>query len=398
MKDTTLQTLITARALFEQAQKLCLEGDRYLATAGLIVLQDAFELILYATLVELGVDELKKLESLDFDGMVTEVGKQGIKVPKSGTLRAMNKLRVTAKHYGQVMEPRTVQDHLNTVRLVSDVILKECTGKALNEIFLTELISRSPARDHLDQAAILLSANNFHGALIETRKAYYLEFIEPYNIYGYRDKALDLDRADGFMLLAIGGIKAPAHTRNPEWIATHVNTPFDYIQIDRETWRVDAIEWGITTRTLLAIEVLTPVVIRLHRNGDWLHREYEVFLRVDPTRENATSALDLTVEVIRRKQEHQKLNRIPDAKYAARLSNAYIGMPVYCKADKSSEITYTIAEHDMTNVFETVDGFKDGERYHFVFCHDSDNRMNHGFIPVIPGESLKFMDQTQHHP
>lgn len=109
MKETTLQTLITARALLEQAERHCGLGDRYLATAGLIVLQDAVELVFLAVLIEKDVDEVRQIEKMTFDEMIAAIGQLGVKVPKPGTLRAMNKLRVTAKHYGQVMEPLTVQ-------------------------------------------------------------------------------------------------------------------------------------------------------------------------------------------------------------------------------------------------------------------------------------------------
>lgn len=108
MKETTLQTLITARALLEQAERHCGLGDRYLATAGLIVLQDPVELVVLAVLIEKEVDEVRQIEKLPFDEMISTIAQLGIKVPKSGTLKAMNKLRVTAKHYGQVMEPLTV--------------------------------------------------------------------------------------------------------------------------------------------------------------------------------------------------------------------------------------------------------------------------------------------------
>ena len=70
MKESTLQTLITARTLFEQAERDCAWGDRYKATAGLIVLQDAVELVFYAALIEKGVDEVTAIEKLDFDQMI----------------------------------------------------------------------------------------------------------------------------------------------------------------------------------------------------------------------------------------------------------------------------------------------------------------------------------------
>lgn len=68
-------SLVIARTLLEQAQPLCTAEDRYIASAGLVILQDALEVVLYALLLELGVDEKKKnLESKSFDELVGEGG------------------------------------------------------------------------------------------------------------------------------------------------------------------------------------------------------------------------------------------------------------------------------------------------------------------------------------
>src|SRR3989442_13071781 len=99
MKETTVNSLVVARTLFEQASSLCTSDDRHLASAGLVVLQDALELAFYALLIERGVDETKNLESKSFDELVGELKKEGVSVPKSGTLKALNKQRVLTKHY-----------------------------------------------------------------------------------------------------------------------------------------------------------------------------------------------------------------------------------------------------------------------------------------------------------
>jgi len=131
IKEPTLQTLITARALLEQAERLCSQGDRYLATAGLIVLQDAVELVWVAVLLEKEVDEKRAIEKLSFDEQIAAIASLGIKVPKSGTLRAMNRLRVTAKHYGQLMEPLTVQAHLKAATFAIDAVLQAVIGRSM---------------------------------------------------------------------------------------------------------------------------------------------------------------------------------------------------------------------------------------------------------------------------
>jgi hypothetical protein len=61
MKETTVHSLIIARTLLDRAEPLCTSNDRYLASAGLVILQDALETVFFAGLIERGVDEEKAL-------------------------------------------------------------------------------------------------------------------------------------------------------------------------------------------------------------------------------------------------------------------------------------------------------------------------------------------------
>lgn len=70
MKVEVLQTLLTAKVLLNKAQELCLVKDKYTASSGLIILQNALKLILLAALIEKGVDEKKALESFSFDQLI----------------------------------------------------------------------------------------------------------------------------------------------------------------------------------------------------------------------------------------------------------------------------------------------------------------------------------------
>jgi hypothetical protein len=98
MLDTTIHSLVIARALLEQAEPLCMSDDRYLASAGLVV-QDALETVFYALLIEKGVDEEKNLGKKSFDELIGELKTADVPIPKSGTLKALNKQRILTKHY-----------------------------------------------------------------------------------------------------------------------------------------------------------------------------------------------------------------------------------------------------------------------------------------------------------
>lgn len=75
------------------------------------------------------MDEQKDLESKTFDELIGELGKSEVKVPKSGTLKALNKQRVITKHYGQLAEPETVRNYAEASDIAVSKILMQVLGK-----------------------------------------------------------------------------------------------------------------------------------------------------------------------------------------------------------------------------------------------------------------------------
>ncbi len=65
------------------------------------------------------------------------------------------------------------------------------------------------------------------------------EFERYYCIYRSRNDAT----TNGLLGLLITGYKAAYWKQNPEWIEKNVGTPFDYVQINHETWRLRAKSW-----------------------------------------------------------------------------------------------------------------------------------------------------------
>lgn len=125
MKPSTIHSLLTARTLYDEALRPIESIDRRMCSAGLILLQDALEIIFIAMLTEKNIDEQKALESKTFDELIGELRKAGINVPKSGTLKALNKQRVITKHYGQLAEPVTVQVYAEAVDAAVSSILPQ---------------------------------------------------------------------------------------------------------------------------------------------------------------------------------------------------------------------------------------------------------------------------------
>lgn len=379
MKESTLQTLITARTLFEQAERHCSLGDRYMATAGLIVLQDAVELVFYASLVEKGVDEVTSLEKLDFDQMIGSLSKAGISVPKSGTLKAMNKLRVTAKHYGQIMEPTTVQGHMNAAKFAVDAVLTAVVGKPLREVLLTELVTPGESRTYLETAAACLSQGKYFECLLATRKAFFLVFEKDYCIYSYCDVPPNAPPR-GLIGLLHGGYKAPYWTRNAQWIHENVKNPMDYIQIDYDRWCMEAVERGINTQALANIRRLSPQVIRFQKGGEWLVQYPASYLANCANHENAAMCLDLTIEVIRRDQEHTRAARTLRTDRPFDMPTAYVGQPLFERPDTKSNQILVLGEDHQYAVHDVLDGFQPGKKFYRIHCNAPNEPHAWGYI------------------
>lgn len=387
MKEATLQTLITGRALIEQAERHCGLGDRYLATAGLIVLQDAVELVFLAVLIERGLDEERAIEKFTFDEMISALSQLGIRVPKSGTLKAMNKLRVAAKHYGQIMEPLTVQGHLNAAKVAIDAVLSKAVGKPLREVFLTELVGTTNSRPFLDEAVSCLAREDYVGSLIATRKAFFLEFEQDYCIYMYRDSKKG-SLVGGLLGLFTPGLKAYYWMRNSEWIRDNVRTPLDYVQINHETWRIDAMEWGINTQTLNNIRRLTPDAVQLESKGDWYIGLPAAYAANSANRENASTCLDLTIEVIRRKHEHIRAARTASQDKPYETPPAYVGQSLFKKPARDSDVLHVLGEDDRYVVHELLTGFDPKTIFYHIACTRSSGERVLGYVERIEAQPL----------
>ncbi len=372
MKTSTLHSLITARALHDEAHRLIDADDRYMSSAGLILLQDALELVFLAMLVESNVDEEKSLESKSFDELIGEIRKIGIKVPKSSTLKALNKQRVIIKHYGQLAEPLTVRTYAEAAEIAFEAVVRAVLGRNYRDILLTDILNESEAKSFLVHAANYFKQEKFLEVLIEVRKAIFVEIEAEYCIHSWED--VKRGEGLGLMMLSLGGFKAPYYTKNQEWIKKNVNTPFDYIQIDYENLRVDAMEWGVNTAELYNIRRLTPEVFRKEKGGDWKVRYDLEFPSNEANVSNARYCLDRAISIILRKQQHKIAGRYPSQDFRSELPPVYIGASVYSKAKKDSDIVHVVNDEFQYRLSALVSGFDLNEKYYAI----DGNRTNKG--------------------
>jgi hypothetical protein len=229
MKPSTIHSLMTAKAIHCESKSLIEAENKYSSSAGLILLQDTIELILLALLMELGVDEKKNLDSKSFDELLGELKGAGIHIPKSGTVKALNKQRVIIKHYGQLAEPSTVLSYSHAADIFIESVLKQVVDKTLNEIYLADLLPDCEAKEFLTRAIQLKESGKFLEALIEMRKAFFVEYENTYAIHEWADVDQNDTRIASLAVIVKGGLNAPYYTRNKQFIEKNVDCPLSNI-------------------------------------------------------------------------------------------------------------------------------------------------------------------------
>jgi hypothetical protein len=369
MKSSTLNTLLVSKAIFAETRDLVNSGNKHTVTAGIILLQDFVELVILAVLDELDVDEQRNLESKSFDELIGELKKQGVPIIKSGTIKALNKQRVIAKHYGQLSEPDSVVNYFKTAELFVDTVLKHVLGKSLQEIFMTDLLEDGRIKKIVENAVKLAKKELFTDALIELRKAFFLAYEEEYSIYHWRDYSDgDISSAARLGLYLLTGRKAPSQKRNKKWIQENVSKPTDYVQIDYEQLKFDCIELGLSTVHVENFRRLTPEVVKTDINN-W-HTRYESnYVANESNLENFNYCLDLLLEFLLKKQEFDSKRKWPKREKSIPAPPIYVGKQLFSKPSQTAEVFEIVKGDFYYDVLEIVTGFDAEERYLYIHLY-----------------------------
>lgn len=379
---------MVAKAVLTEANPLIVSGNAHTCSAGLILLQDALELVVLGVLLELGVDQRKSIESKSFDELLGEIRAVGLRLPKSGTIKALNKQRVITKHYGQLAEPATVRNYHEAAQLFIDEILKQVIGKTLGEVLLTDLLPEGEAKQFLKRGVELKEGGQYLECLIEIRKAIFLEIEQDYAIHRWADIE---DSGAGLGLLAFGrgGLKAPYWTRNRNWIQENVKKPTDYVQVDYERLRLDAMEWGVRTADVDNIRRLTPAVFRPNQESAWCV-DYELSLPPnEATQQNCNDCLDSAISVILKKREHEHARRWPGRQQPHQAPPVYIGHYLYQTASTASVVVHTVQEGYLYSMERIVSGFDPTETFYYVSGNRAPDEENPFGSEHIRGYLLK---------
>ena len=287
-------------------------------------------------------------------------------VPKSGTIKALNKQRVITKHYGQPAEPATARNYLESAEIFIESALQQVIQKSLNEVFLTDLLPAGNTKGFLAKAIELKEGGKYLDCLIEIRKALYVEYENEFAINKWRDVDAN-DKSQGLLaFFGRGGTKAHYWTRNKQWISENVKKPSDYIQIDYEKLRLDAMEWGVSTSALENLRRLTPSVFREDPDVEWCIEYDLAFPPNEATIENCNDCLDLAISIFLKKSEHERLRRWPGKKEPFEAPAIYLGHQVYKSAHTKSEVVHIVQEGYFYTMHSIVSGFDPIEVFYYV--------------------------------
>ncbi|MFM5393076.1 hypothetical protein ACEUAB_02800 [Aeromonas veronii] len=370
MKASTLNTLLVSKNIFNKTKALVNNGDKHSCTAGIILLQDFIELVILAVLNELDIKETNNIESKSFDELLGELKKHKVPVIKSGTIKALNKQRVIAKHYGQLTEPASVVNYFSTAITFTDTILKHVLNMTLDEILVIDVLYDGAPKEFIKIAIELAEKGSYLDALENLRRSFYIAYEYNYSIYGFRD--YDNDKPIlGLMYMALGGLKAPQYCKNKQWISQSVKTPLDYIQVDYERLKGDCIEWGISTASVNNFCRLTPRVIQTE-NEHW-HLDYTTsYAANEVNRENFNFCLDILLEFLLKKQEFESSHKWPKTEKSIPAPPIYVGKPVYQSPLTSSQILGYVPADYFYAVERVVTGFNKNERFLYVRLYPQD--------------------------
>ncbi len=88
-------------------------------------------------------------------------------------------------------------------------------GRTIYDLFIADILSNGEAKNYLKLAERAVSQTRFLDALVEIRKAVFVEFEEDYNIFGWRE--YDGKTPDGLLSSVLrGGWRAPYWTRRKD--------------------------------------------------------------------------------------------------------------------------------------------------------------------------------------
>ncbi|MBS0272606.1 MAG: hypothetical protein JSR85_08190 [Proteobacteria bacterium] len=385
MKESRSQIdkLIVARTIFQLANTLSNFQDKYSATAALILLQDAYELVLVATYDKLIDTNIP--EKITFDNLHKEVVDAIGGIACSQEMYGMNKARVNAKHYGVLSESTTTLNFIEASKQAIEKMCQKAFNRSFSEIGLLDLVPDCESKEFLLSAKQFMDKPDLFLALVEIRKAIFIEFEKDYSVYEWRQTPNDTASS---LMLSLKLSKAPYYCMDKDWIEKNVKEPFDYIQIDPRELRYELLELGIAPADYWSIRRLTPQVTKFEKSGNWSTGIEDNFLDGnDISYEDVNFCFDIATEMIFKKKlyKHKHKSRESQGKSFLKLTSQ---KNLHTKADTKSEIIKSVGGNNKLIVQKVVSGLEAGRFYNVYEFDKEAKKIFEGYVVLDENDSF----------
>jgi len=326
--------------------------------AGIILLQDAVELLLMAVCEHCNV-KLKDYTSFStyFQKLKEKITDKD--VPLEREMLKLNKQRVNIKHYGMLPHSNDCKDFLNSVKLFFSEMGHHYLNVNIESITLVDLLDEGEIKKLLKEAESYFRLGNYKECQINCRKALYLSFEKRFDIRPFEEQTGDtlLD------LLQAGFCESPYYTKNREYIDKHVGNPIDYIQIDYNKLVKELLINNISPTDFRNVISLTPDIYYYKDEKKWVIKdEFRDYIY---TRENAEYCLRKTVEILLQKQKSEARHRYVKGR-PPKLIKISKKVRVYEKASPNSKIIRELTAQNKVSSFFKVRGLDDDKHYYYI--------------------------------
>jgi hypothetical protein len=341
-----------ARAFFALAQSAARSSNDFNLYVATNHMQDGAEIFLFAVAEHLGVS-LKERDGFDryFDQINAKTGRE---LPFRARLNALNKTRVSSKHYGVQPERKEVQAFLTVVSEFLEEVCRDLLGVELAQISICHLISNEKIRQALSDANEAFAKGRFADVLIEVRKAFYLEFESKYDISSFVGQK-EYEPWKGWFC------SAPTYAQDADYIEKNVKEPTDFIVLDHSRIDADLSKTGISHTTFWNVWRLTPEIFLPNDSDEWVVKHDCRVFDEDGIRERAEYVINATTELcISAQRNREAVLSGSYRSWTIRLRKGEV--PLYSKADARSSSQPLPLEVEELSASSWITGF-DGNIY-----------------------------------
>jgi hypothetical protein len=334
LRSEVIRKVELARSFFDLAQVYAKSSHDLNLFIAINQLQDAVEIFLFALADHLGISFKEKSS---FDGYLESISSHtGANLPFRQRIIALNKARVNSKHYAIQPDRREVNGFISVAReFFVDRSLVHF-GLSFDEISLVDLLSSGAIKTHLSNALLALKEKKYGDALIESRKAFYIEFEKNYDISIFKDSLTGAEQAKITNLFHGLRCKAPYYARNAEYILKNVSDPTGFIVLDHSKVDADLSSAGISHTQFWNVWRMTPQLFHLKEEDKWFVKGEFRVMEESGIQERAEYAVHSTIELCLTAQRNRDATR--QGAYGAWGVKLRPGeIKIYAKSDLNSE-------------------------------------------------------------